>query len=156
MKIKYFGAILFIAVLTTTSCTRIYQTARVQHPISYINTATTADFDVSDKSISFTYEPSKAVRRGGWDNVIKTAVQEALKANGGGDALIGLQYTVKLKPSLFICPIRLITVTGYPANYVNFRSLPDSIWEKTPLFPKVEDRSTRIFNINNALQNLKK
>lgn len=143
MNTKNLITILFVAALAT-SCTVVKQTARVEHPASYINTATTADLEVSQKSISFTYEPSKAVRQGGNENVIKTAVREALKANGGGDVLVGLQWTAKYKGG----SIRVITVTGYPATYKNFRSLPDSIWDKTPLYVPEEDHSTQILNLN--------
>ncbi|MBO5974499.1 MAG: hypothetical protein J6P95_02085 [Paludibacteraceae bacterium] len=129
MKTKYLIAILFVATLAT-SCTMVKQTARIENPASYINTATIADLDISNKPITFTYEPSKAVRKGGNDNIVKTAVQEALKANGNGDILVALQWTAKYKSG----KIHVISIKGYPATYKNFRNLPDSIWGKTPIY----------------------
>ena len=93
--------------------------------------------DVAETRISYTYRPSYAVRLGGRQNVIKTAVQEALKAYGSGDILIGLEYTTISRWTIFpfLSPIREITVTGRPAKYVNFHSLPENIWAPTKLYP---------------------
>ena len=72
--------------------------------------------------ISYFMIPSKTVQQGGENNVIKTAVREALLANGNADVLVGLntqiKYDAKGQPES-------ITVTGYPAKYVNFRSPSD-------------------------------
>lgn len=130
MNTKNLIAILFVAVLAT-SCTVVKQTARMEDPTSYINTVTIADLEVSEQSITFTYTPSKAVVNGGRNNVIKTAVAEALRKAGDYDVLVGLQYTTKENS---FGKIQVINVKGYPAKYKNFHSLPDSIWEKTPLF----------------------
>lgn len=118
-----------------TSChTTIKQTATTRTPGIYLNVAATADFVVSEKKIVFVYEPTRAVRRGGTENVIKTAISEALRANGGGDVLVGLEYTTQSKPSgLGISPIRKITISGYPATYTSFRTLNDDIW--SPIEP---------------------
>lgn len=130
MNTRNLITILFIALLAT-SCTTVKQTARMEDPTSYINTVTIADLEVSEQSITFSYTSSKVVVNGGRDNVIKTAVAEALRKAGDYDVLVGLQYTTKEN---FFGKIQVINVKGYPAKYKNFHSLPDSIWEKTPLF----------------------
>lgn len=124
------------------SCSTIKQTATTRTPGIYLNVAATADFVVSANKIVFTYEPSKAVRRGGTDNVIKTAIREALRMNGGGDVLVGMEYTVQSKPAwIGLSPIRKITVTGYPATYTSFRTLSDDIWQ--PIYPQPSTSTVR-------------
>ena len=54
-----------------------------------------ADLEVSPKKISFFYLPSKTVIKGGVDNVIDSAVREALASNGDADVLVGLETQVK-------------------------------------------------------------
>lgn len=81
-----------------------------------------ADLDVSTTKISFFYIPSKTVINGGADNVIDSAVREALLANGNSDVLVGLEKQIKYTAE---GQIESITVTGYPAKYVNFRSPGD-------------------------------
>lgn len=81
-----------------------------------------ADLEVSPEKISFFYIPSKTVIEGGYDNVVDSAVREALASNGNADVLVALETQVKYnaqgKPES-------ITVTGYPAKYVNFRNAGD-------------------------------
>lgn len=141
MKVKNLIAILFVAVFVA-SCSTVKQSARMESPATYINTATVADLEVSETAITFTYEPSNAVCNGGYENVIKTAVSEALKKHGDYDVLVGLQYTIKQN---FFGKIKIITVKGYPAKYKNFRNLPDSIWYKTPLFKQPVNNSTKVW-----------
>ena len=121
---------MFVA-LAATSCKITDASATYQHPSTYINTATVADLDVSNERISFTFAPSNQVRRGGNQNVIKAAIREALRVNGGGDVLVDLEYiTVSQAPLLSymfgLSPIREVTVSGYPAKYKNFRSPGDN------------------------------
>ena len=127
----------FVLVLGITSCKSSRSTATYQDPINTLRTVTVADLDVAETRISYTYRPTYAVRLGGSQNVIKTAVQEALKAHGSGDILIGLEYTTISRWTIFpfLSPIREITVTGRPAKYTNFHSLPENIWAPTKLYP---------------------
>ena len=67
--------------------------------------------------------PSKTVVIGGEENIINTAVREALLANGNADVLVGLEKQLKYNDK---GEIESITVSGYPAKYVNFRSLQSS------------------------------
>ena len=128
---------MIVFILGLSSCKSTRSTATYQDPINTLRTVTVADLDVSDVRISYTYKPTYAVRLGGSQNVIKTAVQEALKAHGSGDILIGLEYTTISRWTIFsfLSPIREITVTGRPAKYVNFHSLPENIWAPTKLYP---------------------
>lgn len=134
---KSYLFLLLVFIVGLSSCKSTRSTATYQDPINTLRTVTVADLDVSDVRISYTYKPTYAVRLGGSQNVIKTAVQEALKAHGSGDILIGLEYTTISKWTIlsFLSPIREITVTGRPAKYTNFHSLPENIWAPTKLYP---------------------
>lgn len=81
-----------------------------------------ADLEVSPNKISYFYLPSKTVARGGYDNVVNSAVREALANNGNGDVIVGLETQVKYNEK---SEIESITITGYPAKYVNFRNPGD-------------------------------
>ena len=95
-----------------------YTGASVVQPV----TAVLADLEVSPEKILFLYIPSNTVLQGGEANVINSAVREALLSNGNADVLVALEKQVKYGPD---GKIESITVTGYPAKYVNFRSPGD-------------------------------
>ena len=77
------------------------------------------DLKVSPKKINYFMLVSESVRLGGFDNVVATAVKEALEANGGGDVIVGLQTQTKYNDK---GEIEYINISGFPASYVNFRS----------------------------------
>ena len=81
-----------------------------------------ADLEVSPKKITFSYHPSKIVIKGGVDNVVNSAVREALWSNGNADVMVGLETQVKYNAD---GEPEYVTITGYPAKYVNFRSPGD-------------------------------
>ena len=81
-----------------------------------------ADLEVSPKKISFSYHPSKIVIKGGVDNVVNSAVREALWSNGNADVMVGLETQVKYNAD---GELEYVTITGYPAKYVNFRNPGD-------------------------------
>ena len=125
---------MILLAVAATSCKTIHSTAEYKDPTTFLRNATVADLDVADARISFTFVPSKQVRRGGDYNVIKAAIREALRLNGGGDVLVDLEYITLYKAPfwsrlVWLSPIR------YPAKYVNFHSLDDSIWAPTKLYP---------------------
>ncbi len=134
---KSYLFVLLVFVLGITSCKSSRSTATYQDPVNTLRTVTVADLEVSDTRISYTYKPTYAVRLGGSQNVIKTAVLEALRAHGSGDILIGLEYTTISRWTIFpfLSPIREITVTGRPAKYTNFHSLSEKVWAPTKLYP---------------------
>ena len=104
----------------TTSNTKFISTSThtrvgVAKPI----TAVVADLEVSPEKITYLYIPTKAVRKGGFDNIVNCAVQEALRENGGADVLVALEQQLKYGDD---GECESITITGYPAKYKNFRS----------------------------------
>lgn len=84
-----------------------------------------ADLKVSSKKISYTLMPSKALLKTDVDNIIKSAVKEALSNNENADVLIGMEYQLKYND---LGTLESVTVTGYPAKYTNFRHPSESIW----------------------------
>lgn len=124
---KKISIILSVAITATfVSCslptklmnTSTHKEVKVAQPV----TALFADLDVSPTKISFFFIPSKTVINGGEENVIDTAVREALLANGNADVLVGLEKQMKYNDK---GQIESVTVSGYPAKYVNFRSPGD-------------------------------
>ena len=84
--------------------------------------AVLADLEVSPNKISYFFLPSQTVVNGGFENVVNTAVREALIANGNADVLVALEQQIKYTSE---GAVESITVSGYPAKYVNFRSPGD-------------------------------
>lgn len=87
--------------------------------------AVIADLQVASEKITYTLVPSKSVLGGGYDNVLNTAVREALLENGGYDVLVAMETQTKYSED---GTLESITVSGYPAKYTNFRSPDDSFW----------------------------
>ena len=81
-----------------------------------------ADIKVDGKKISFFMPVSENISNGGLQNVIDSAVKDALEQNGNADLLIGLQTQVKYDSQ---GKIESIAISGYPARYVNFHNLPN-------------------------------
>lgn len=125
-KVFLFSAL----VLAVSSCTTSYKTASVNRITSQVVAVATADLEVSNKKITYTYNTTAAVRRGGLTNIKATAIAEALKVNGGGDVLLESQEAIIKKRGLFRTKIESITVTGYPAVYTNIKSASPSDYEK--------------------------
>ena len=80
-----------------------------------------ADLKVSSAKITYTMSINDEVGHFGMNNIIATAVKEALKAYGA-DVLVGMETSVIYKSDVATS----ITITGFPANYVNFRSADGS------------------------------
>ena len=77
---------------------------------------------VSDNKISYTLYPTRAIRKGGVNNIINVAVAEALEANDA-DVLVAPEYTIVSKRNFFFrTKVKEITVTGFPAKIKNFRN----------------------------------
>lgn len=124
MKKVFLGLITCAALMIgATSCSTISKTASTLPVETTITNTSTADLVVSSHKITYTLKPSKAIRRGGEKNCIKTAVAEALKASGNADVLVAMQYEIKKTKNLFgKTTIKYVTVEGYPATYKNFQS----------------------------------
>ena len=113
-----------------TSCRTTTKTATDRQIAGTAITGTFADLHVSPMKVTYKLYPTKEVRRGGFDNVVNTAIQEALAQNGGGDVLVEMQVTVSKKKKLFGTKIDYVIVSGYPATYTNFRSADDETLKK--------------------------
>lgn len=125
---KVFFFVLAMSVLVSCSIpaklvnTATYSENKAPQPMSVLF----ADLDVSPTKISYFMIPTKTVLAAGEDNVIETAVREALLENGNADVLVSMNKQVKYNT---MGEIESVTVTGYPAKYVNFRS-PDNEFYK--------------------------
>lgn len=112
---------IFIAGMALASCTTVTKTATTLDVNSGLNSVSTADLDISSQKISYTHKATKKEMRGGYKNILNSAVQDAIAANGGGDVLVAPQYAVVKKKGLFGSKIKTVTVEGYVAKYKNFK-----------------------------------
>lgn len=120
MKKLVFG--LAILAMGATSCTTTENTATTMNVETSLESNTTMDLVVSDRLVTYTLTPNKAVRAGGPANVRRTAVAEALKTvEGGADVLVAPRYQMVTRRGLFSKKIKSITVSGHPASYKNAR-----------------------------------
>ena len=115
-----------VAIATMVSCgisaggpklvsTATYQKMSFQPYVTPVQ----VDLEVSPKKITYFMLVSESVRMGGFDNVVSTAVKEALESNGNADVIVGLQTQTKYNDK---GEIESINISGFPAKYVNFRS----------------------------------
>ena len=118
------------AVLLLSSCITTTKTARTAMTSASIKNATVADLRVSDQRVVYAMSPSKAIQRAGLSNVKQAAIQEALIKYGNADVMVEPEFVIEQERTLFGSRISSITVTGRPAYYQNFRTLPDSVWHK--------------------------
>ena len=129
---------LTLAVLTLSACggaaklvnTATYEKMAVQPYVTPIQ----VDLEVSPTKIEYFMNVTNNVLMGGYDNVVATAVKEALEANGDYDVLVGLQTQVKYSDNGAMVSI---LVSGFPAKYVNFRNC-----ETMPLTPAPAHENT--------------
>lgn len=122
-----------MAVIALASCSTLKNTAT--HRNFSVTTPyavpIVADLEVSETRIMYAYVPPRSVKNGGTDNVINTAVREALTANGNADVLVGLETQINYNASH---KITSIVITGYPAKYKNFRNLDENVWHDNEYF----------------------
>ena len=122
MKRILSGALLIMLI---SSCSMFRtSTSTTMQVDSSLTSVTTADLQVSDTKISYTYYPKKQDRKAGLGHVISNATAAALKENGNADILVERQYEAVFKSRLFGKKIKSITITGYPATYKNFKVQP--------------------------------
>ena len=124
-------AALFCAGCFVTGCSapaKLMNSSTSAKPVvAPVVAAVFADLEVSPEKITYFMMPSKSVANGGYDNVINTAVREALLANGNADVLVALETQVKYDSE---GRVESVTITGYPAKYVNFRNPGDEYLSK--------------------------
>lgn len=124
--------ILSVITLLATSCilSKLTNSATQKQPVA----AVFADLNVSPTKVTYFYIPTLTVIKGGYDNIINTAIREALLNNGDADVFVALETQVKYDKKGII---ESVTVTGYPATYTNFRNPDDEYLSKmTPESPK--------------------
>ena len=132
---------------TTTSPSQAKLTNTASHTKVHTvqpTVAVFADLQVSPNKISYFFLPSQTVKNGGFDNIVNTAVREALIANGNADVLVGLEQQVKYDGNGVV---ESITISGYPAKYVNFRSPGDDYLREL-----AKEQSNKGGNGNNGAQ----
>lgn len=125
---KFF--VFVIAMMALTSCTSystIRKTATSQPVETGVITAVLADLEVSPDKITYYYSPTAAIHLEGVNNILNSAIREALAANGDADVLVALEYETKLKRSWCGTIVEHIVITGYPAKYKNFRTPSDEM-----------------------------
>ena len=124
MKKFFLFSVVATAMLTSCASSIVTQTniLKCNETNPVVATDLMADLEVSPKKITYFYVPTKPVSRAGAKNVVETAVREALIANGNADVLIKLDKQMKLSKR---GKVESITISGYPAKYVRFRSLDE-------------------------------
>ena len=117
-----------VAMFVMSSCSTVYKTASTRDVSAPIVSAAYADLEVSNSKISYTLRPSPKISRGGVQNCINVAINEALKENGG-DVLIETQNAIVSTRLFGLGKVKSVTVTGYPATYKNFRKVDQATLE---------------------------
>lgn len=119
-KIFIITAVIATLVSCSTPARLITTSTSTDATATFKTTTVVADIQVEGRKISFLYIPSSTVEAGGYENIIKTAVHEALMSVGKHyDVLIAKETQVKYTSG---GKIESILVTGYPGKYVNWRS----------------------------------
>lgn len=122
-------ALLFSSALLLSSCQTLTKTARTAEIGSSLHSATVVDIvPATEHRVTYTLEPSEALRRGGVNNVKQAAESEALAKYGNADVLLEPQYVITKQQGLLRSKVTSVTVSGRPAYYTNFRALHDSVW----------------------------
>lgn len=125
---------IFLVAITVASCFPTYESrSRLRNTATYTDVAVQtpvvppliADLDVAKEKIRHNEFPSEALLRTEFENILNTAIKNALEIYGNADVLIGLEYQVKTDDDGVI---ETVTVTGYPAKYVNFRHPEETVW----------------------------
>lgn len=154
--------VLILAVSAFTSCITIRSSATHKSVEIQPIGALIADLQVAPERVSYTMKPHRRVRRGGFENVKSTAIREALKSNGGGDVLVGLEVQTKQSGFLWWRKIKSITVSGYPAKYTNFTSpskdywTPEAVWLTQDAINKVHNRRRGVADLQDFIELTKK
>lgn len=118
--------ILAVVAASLSSCSIVRQTASVAEVDNKILAGAVADLEVAPQKITYTYKTKSSVRKGGYNNCVRTAVREALEKNGGADILVQEEVTSVTRIGLFGPKVKSVTVSGYPAKYKNITTIPQS------------------------------
>ena len=125
-----------VVALAMTSCSYIANTSTRDNMNVIAVSPVIAELDVSKTKITYVYTPvPSSISALGKENVINTAVKEALYENGNADVFVGLETQIKY----YGLKIDSVIVTGYPAKYKNFRSSREDVSIKDVLLLKNSD-----------------
>lgn len=130
---------------SVVSCTTTTKTARTETMPYAMYNASVADLDVATERVTYSIQPKRDLQRAGVANCKRAAIQECLNKNGNADLLIEPMFVVSVKKSLFGSKITNVTVSGRPAKYKNFRSLPDKVWTD-PVFRGAKNVEVKYLN----------
>lgn len=111
-----------VAALSLSSCSTISHTATTETVDTELMNRSTADLNVSDNIIKYTFTPNDSYRRAGLKSMKAAAVEKALEANGGGDVLVNPQFEIKKTRGVFTTRVKYITVKGHIGTYKNFHA----------------------------------
>ncbi|MGM9768106.1 MAG: hypothetical protein ACI3Z0_06555 [Candidatus Cryptobacteroides sp.] len=125
---KKYLLILAVALISASCSTVLTTTATYDDAdATFRPTISVADVEVSGAKISYTYIPTKQIRKGGTANIINEAVRQALRSAGNYDVLVAKETSITVKKKFFGSKISSVTVTGFPGNYVNWRSTEELV-----------------------------
>lgn len=115
--------ILAAAMLLFASCSLHRASVGVTSVYSpSVETTTMASLEVTGKKINYVYYPEKKDAKSlSQDQLVRNAVYQALQVNGGADELIEVNYYITVRRGFIGKKVKSIAVSGYPANYINFR-----------------------------------
>ena len=118
--------ILLLAVSALSSCALTKSSVKTANVTAPVLSTTVASLEVAPQPITYTYIPTKnEARKLVFSDILNNAMYEALKKNGSGDVMVQVSYKVEGKGvGKFVGKVKKLTITGYPAKYVNFRT-PD-------------------------------
>ena len=109
--------------LCMSSCSSFYEIGTSKslsdETTTFCSTSVTADLNVSDKKIEYVYYVASDYRVLNLKTLKENAINKALQTNGNADVLVSPQFVISRSDG----KITQIRVTGYPANYVNFRNI---------------------------------
>ncbi len=128
-KILLLGVVAF--VLSSCTVHRASVVATTQ-PVSTRTTTTVASLNISQKRISHTYKPTRSdAKKLNSNQLIQNAIYEALSNNGNADVLVNVNSYVTSKSGR---GVTAITVSGYPAYYVDFRQPTETDYKNLYVF----------------------
>lgn len=107
-------ALAAVCMLGLASCKTNYWTATEVPVSNVISTTSVANLEVGEK-VTYRYQISSLVRKGGLKNCKAAAIAAMLKANGNADVIVAPEYN-------YNNTLDYIEVTGRPAKYTNFKS----------------------------------
>lgn len=133
-KLLFLGAIALVMSSCTIHRATVVSTS-VPAPMKTITTV--ASVDVEKNRISYTYTPTKVDSKRLSDNqLLDNAIYLALEENGKADVLVKVNYFITKRSSLFTRRVKSISVSGYPARYVDFRQPTETDYENFVRLPQ--------------------